>query len=343
FTLKGSGDDIWSNADAFRFAYTTNVGDLEIKARVLTMDQTNEWNKAGIMIRESLTPGSRHVFIAITSGNGAAFQYRNTTDGESNNINTGPGIKAPYWIKLVKKGSLYTAYYSANNTTWIQLGDPVNANFGADNMPVYAGLALTSHDNNALSTATIGNYLLTSGTLPLQLLRFTANLSLQQTVNLQWVTASEKGVKNFVIEKSADNITYKDIFTVTAENSGEYTETYNYEDKFPVTGINYYRLRITNDDGSVTYSVIASVKLTGSKAPMLSPNPASGMLYITQGSETIKFINFYDISGRLAYRISNTSGANVIKVPVSNLANSTYIVEMRTALTVYREKLVVHN
>ncbi len=343
FTLNGSGDDIWNTADAFRFAYTTNVGNLEIKARVATMDNSNEWNKCGIMIRESLTPGSRHAFIAISSGNGAAFQNRIVTDGESNNTNTGPGIKAPYWIKLVKNGSVYTAYSSVDNITWVQTGDPVNAGFGGDSVPVYAGLALTSHDNNTLSTATVDNYLLTSGTLPLQLLSFTASLSLRQTVNLQWVTASEKGVKNFVIEKSSDNIQYKDLATVAAENSGEYAVTYNYEDKFPVQGINYYRLRITGLDGSVTYSAVAFAKLTGTKAPLLLPNPASNMLYITQGSETIKFINMYDISGRLVNRISNTGAANVISVPVNNLANSTYIVEMRTATTVYREKLVVYN
>ena len=139
------------------------------------------------------------------------------------------------------------------------------------------------------------------------------------------------------------NINYKDITTTSAINSGEYTQTYNYEDKYPVQGINYYRLRITGLDGSVTYSVIASIKLSGNKAPSLSPNPAASMLYITQGSETIKFINLYDISGRLAYRISNTAAANIIKVPVSNLTNGTYIVEMRTSTTVYREKLVVHN
>lgn len=343
YTLKGAGDDIWNTADAFRFAYKTDVGDLEIKARVVTMDQTNEWNKAGIMIRESLTPGSRHAFIAITSGNGAAFQYRDITDGESSNTNTGAGIKAPYWIKILKKGSVYTTYTSVNNITWVQLGNPVDLGFGADNMPVYAGFALTSHNNGLLSTATIDNYLLTGGTLPLQLLKFTASLSLRQTVNLQWVTASEKGVKDFVIEKSADNINYKDIATVPAVNNGEYTQTYNYEDKYPVQGINYYRLRITGLDGAVNYSVIASVKLNDSKPPSLSPNPAANTLYITQGSETIKFVNLYDISGRLAYRISNTAATNIIKVPVNNLANGTYIVEMRTATTVYREKLVVHN
>jgi len=235
------------------------------------------------------------------------------------------------------------AYSSADNITWIQTGDPVNAAFGADSIPVYAGLALTSHDNNNLSTATVDNYVLASSIPPLQLLSFNASLSLRQTVNLQWITVSEKGVKDFVIEKSSDNNKYKDIDSLDALNNAGSTKTYNYEDRYPAQGINYYRLRITGVDGSVIYSAIASIKFSGTKAPILSPNPASNMLNITQGSETIKFINMYDISGRLVNRITNTSGTNVINILVGNLANSTYIIEMRTATTVYRQKVVVHN
>ncbi len=342
FTLKGAGDDIWNTADAFRFAFTTNVGDIEIKARVTTMDGTNEWNKCGLMIRESLTPGSRHAFVAITGANGAAFQNRTVTDGESNNTNTGAGIGAPYWIKLVKTGSVYTAYSSADNTNWMPVGDPVDAGFGGGNIPVYAGLAITSHDNNTLSAATVDNYLLTSGTLPLQLISFNASLSLTQTVNLQWIMASVAGIRNFVIERSSDNLVFRDIATVSTTQNGS-AETFNYEDRYPKGGVNYYRLRITSADGSVTYSAVAFITFTGNRAPALAPNPAHNIVRIVQGSEAIKFINLYDISGRLVYRVDNANTSNVISIPVNNLANSIYIVEMRTATTVYKEKLVVRN
>lgn len=343
FTLKGSGDDIWNTADAFRFAYTTNLGDLDIKARVLTMDQTNEWNKCGIMIRESLTPGSKHAFISITGNNGAAFQNRIVADDQSYNENTGPGIQPPYWIRLEKKGAVYTAYSSPDDVTWTQVGNTVNADFGNNNVPVYAGLALTSHDNNVLSTATIDNYQLTGTSLPLELVRFNAALSLRQTINLQWVTASEKDMKEFVIEKSTDNLRFNDLATVKAVNSGGNAKTYNYEDKLPVQGLNYYRLRMTGFDGSVNYSAVAFARLSGTKAPLLSPNPASNIVNITQGSEAIKFVNVYDISGKIIRRITNTAGTNVITIPVNNLANSTYIIEMLTATGVYREKLLIRN
>ena len=182
FELKGSGSDIWDTEDQFRFAHQTLIGNGEIVARVVDQDATNQWNKVGIMARESLTPGSRHAFIALTSGNGAAFQDRTITDGYSDNSNTGPGIKAPYWLKLKISGTTYTGYASPDGFNWTQIGSPVNAGFG-NGIPIYAGLAITSHDNALLSTAHIDNYNL-SGALPLELISFTGSLRLDHRAEL---------------------------------------------------------------------------------------------------------------------------------------------------------------
>jgi len=47
----------------------------------------------------------------LTSGNGIAYQTRIQTDGVTNSDYTGAGtVTQPYWVKLVKKGSVYTAY-----------------------------------------------------------------------------------------------------------------------------------------------------------------------------------------------------------------------------------------
>lgn len=343
FNLHGSGADIWDTQDAFRFAYTTNVGDFEIKARVATQDFTSEWNKVGLMIRESLTPGSRHAFMALTSGNGAAFQSRTTTDDISNNTNTGFGTaSAPYWLRIVKKGSVYTGFMSPDGNSWTQLGAATDAGFGANAVPVYAGLAITSHNDGVISTATVDNYLLSGQALPVRLMNFSASLSLNQTVNVQWVVASDEGIKQYVLQRSSDNRTYSDIATIATETKGGSAEDYSYEDKSPLHGLAYYRLRVVNLDGSATYSAVATVTFTGNKAPVLTPNPASGSVGIIPGSDLIKFITIYDISGRAIYRATNTISSK-ITIPVSGMSNGTYVVEMRTATTVYKEKLVVHN
>ncbi|MBS1598159.1 MAG: discoidin domain-containing protein [Bacteroidetes bacterium] len=340
FELKGSGNDIWDTQDGFRFAYKTLLGDGEIIARVLSMDQTNVWNKCGIMFRESLTPGSKNVFLAQTSGNGVAFQNRLATDAYSNNFNISDGTVAPHWLKLTKQGSLYTAYHSGDGTNWTKFGDSVDAGFG-DGIPVYAGFALTSHDNTVLSDAKIDNYIF-AGISEIQIQKFTADLTLNKTVALEWVTSLEMNIKYFIVERSGDNVHYTDIDTVMAQNNGSFTETYNDEDKNPLGGVSYYRLRIVHADGSVSYSAPVWVRNPNSKSPLIYPNPVKGILNIVKGDDPITMISFYDIIGRVVKRIENNTD-DIINTPVNSLANGTYIVEIKTATTVFRQKIIVRN
>lgn len=343
FELHGSGADIWDTQDGFRFAYKTFVGDGEIKARVVSMDNSNEWNKCGIMFRESFAPGSRHAFMALTSKNGIAFQARTQTDGISVNVNTGAGtIVAPYWLKLIKQGSVYTAYGSPDGNNWAQLGGNLDAGFG-DGTPVYAGLALTSHANGILSAAKMDNCSI-GGEQQLNLYQFTASLTLDNTVALQWITTLESNVQNFIVERSKrENAGYTPIDTLAAENGGSVTETYDAIDKTPAKGINYYRLKVISVDGSVTYSEVVAVRLTDSKAPLLFPNPVKGTLHVFQGTEPIKLMNLYDIMGRHVGSYNNSGSYNNINLPVSSYANGIYIIEIRTSESVYRQKIIVSN
>ena len=75
YTITASGDDIWNTADAFHSMFQPVAGNnLDIIARVASISgNTDPWAKCGVMIRASLDPGSPHVFMAITSGNGASI------------------------------------------------------------------------------------------------------------------------------------------------------------------------------------------------------------------------------------------------------------------------------
>lgn len=341
FEIKGSGTDIWDTNDEFRFAYKTIIGNGEIKARVTDQDATNPWNKAGIMVRESLSPGSRHVFIALTSGNGAAFQYRIYSDGISFNENTDAAIKAPYWIKINIAGSVYSAFISPDGLEWTQVGTSIDAGFG-NGMPVYAGLAVTSHDNTLLSTAQIDNYSL-GGVLPLKLISFTGHLNMDNTVGLQWTTTLESGIRYFIAERTMDFMNYKVIDTVHADNSGDFTETYHSTDFRPMKGMNYYRLRIVDFNGKTSYSPVVAIRSTNTKPPLMYPNPAQSSVNFSQGTEPIRFINIYDIMGRAFVRRQNTAGESVINIPTYTLPNGLYFVEIRTTQTAYKVKLMVQH
>jgi endoglucanase len=148
FAVSGSGSDIWGTSDEFRFVYLAATGDCTIVARVVSVQSTDPWAKAGVMIRASLTATSPHAFVAVTPGNGVAMQYRSTAGGNSvNNNTTGPA--APYWVRLVRSGNTFTGSRSADGTNWIQVGSTTIAMASA----VQIGLAVSSHNDGSLCTA----------------------------------------------------------------------------------------------------------------------------------------------------------------------------------------------
>jgi hypothetical protein len=147
FTMTGSGADIWAvngvEADEFHFAYKMLNGAGSIVARVQSIQNTNTWAKAGVMIRETLDPSSIHAMAVVTPGEGVSFQRRPETAGTSVG-DTVTDVTAPQWVKIERTISgMFTASYSANGTAWTPIGTPQSIQMNAN---VYIGLALTAHD-----------------------------------------------------------------------------------------------------------------------------------------------------------------------------------------------------
>jgi regulation of enolase protein 1 (concanavalin A-like superfamily) len=139
-TVKGAGADIWDVADGFQYDYQSLTGNGTITARVASLAQQDPWSKAGVMIRETLSPGSTHALLAVTAANGVAFQRRETTGGQS--VHTyGPLVTAAYWVRLTRTGNTLSAYSSPDGTTWTLVGTDTISMAAS----VYIGLAVTSH------------------------------------------------------------------------------------------------------------------------------------------------------------------------------------------------------
>jgi len=162
--MNAIGTDIWNNADQFRFAYKTLNGNGTMVARVESIFNSNVWAKGGVMIRQSIEPGSTHAFMPITpggsgAGNGASFQHRLTANGAStNNDNTGAVVGPPYWVKIERNGNSFTGSISSDGKTWRQLGTPQTITMTG---PVLIGLALCSHDAAIATGAEFSNMAVT--------------------------------------------------------------------------------------------------------------------------------------------------------------------------------------
>jgi regulation of enolase protein 1 (concanavalin A-like superfamily) len=151
YSVKGAGADIWGTADAFHYLYRPMTGDGAIVARVATVQNVNSWTKAGVMIRETLDPGSAQATMLVSPSKGSAFQRRTVAGGISTST-AGPMVAAPYWVKVERVGSTINAYTSADGSAWTLVG--------SDTIPmastVYVGLAVSSHTTST-ATATFDN------------------------------------------------------------------------------------------------------------------------------------------------------------------------------------------
>ena len=161
YTLTATGEDIWYDADQFHYTFKVLSGVGYIEAKVLSVEDTEPWAKAGVMIRETLEPGSKFAAVYITPGNGCRYQARMDTgiDAVSDTsvaTDEQMAITAPYWIKLDRDfAGNFRGYYSSDGTNWQRMS------WGQHNIPmstdVYVGLVLTSHNVDAVGQAKFSN------------------------------------------------------------------------------------------------------------------------------------------------------------------------------------------
>jgi regulation of enolase protein 1 (concanavalin A-like superfamily) len=150
YTVQGSGADIWGTADEFRYVSTALTGDFTIAARVESVQNVHAWTKAGLMIRENLTPGSRHASLFVTPGKGIAFQRR--TAPNSTSLTTTASLDtAPAWVQLSRRGNVVYTYWRKDlDQFWTLAGQQT---FTSLPQTVHAGLAVTSHHDGTLARA----------------------------------------------------------------------------------------------------------------------------------------------------------------------------------------------
>ncbi len=168
-------------------------------------------------------------------------------------------------------------------------------------------------------------------TLPLNLLDFTAAAQGTSAVALKWLTSAEINSKDFTIEHSNTNNAWKAIGTQLAKN-GTTTNAYAFVHKEPVTGVNYYRLKMNDKDGSFKYSKVLAVNVNRKQGISIYPNPVTEKLIaevFKTDAESVT-VSVVDLAGRILFEQVNNvkAGLNKIEVNTSTLAKGTYLLQI---------------
>jgi hypothetical protein len=212
FSVGGSGVGVVSNADNFNYLYQPLNGDGQIVVHVASQDNTDGSAQAGIMIRETLNPGSKHAAMLITPSNGILFERRLATGGGTS-LTVFSGVAAPYWLKLVRTGNTFVGYRS-DGTSWTRVGSATVTMATS----VYVGLAVSSNSNVAVSQASFDNLNLApkANAGPDQTITLPATATLSRatiddglpagTLTYSWKKVSGPGTITFAGTKTSDTI-----------------------------------------------------------------------------------------------------------------------------------------
>jgi outer membrane protein assembly factor BamB len=151
WTIQGAGGDIWGTSDQFHLVSQPLAADGNVSAHITSQTNTDLWAKAGVMLRQSSDPASSYYAVFMTPGNGIVVQDRSAQGGTASQLVKVTGT-VPTYLEVARTGSTYTAYTSSDGITWTPVaGSGVSLSMSG---PVLAGMAVTSHNGGALSTAT---------------------------------------------------------------------------------------------------------------------------------------------------------------------------------------------
>lgn len=201
---------------------------------------------------------------------------------------------------------------------------------------VMVTIPFTVTDNATFTSTNTGIVSIPFGVpLPLDLLAFDARKNGQAAL-LSWETANETKVKHFEVEHSVNGSNFSKIGTVDATNKiGK--NNYQFTDRSPATGVNFYRLKMIDIDGAFTMSSIKQLEFTDSKMDIsLYPNPANNELNIEFKSGNCSDISsaqvtLFDIAGRMVISKAWTEVCNnpVKVIDLTQLTDGAYYISIR--------------
>ncbi|TXF89411.1 T9SS type A sorting domain-containing protein [Neolewinella aurantiaca] len=160
----------------------------------------------------------------------------------------------------------------------------------------------------------------TEAILPVEMTSFEAHADDKQRAVLNWSTATESGSSRFDVEHSSDGRTFRYVGAVAGAGESYEERRYEYLHPSPVSGINYYRLRQVDLDGTETLSDVREVTITGPVKLVAYPNPATDILSLrgfTGGS-----VSVVDMQGRTVLR---TTLSEFGSLNVAELATGVYL------------------
>lgn len=195
----------------------------------------------------------------------SATRVKRTWDIGKTNPNGGSGVNFVFnWNTGETFGTLVTPALFHYNSGWTEQKTGTTS-FGSNSL-TYSGYTGTFSPFGIAET---------NSTLPVSWLGFSAR-DANGIIVLDWSTAAEVNSKNFTIQRSNNGFDWNDIGSIPAAGNSRNINQYSFNDKQPIEGVNYYRLKQTDIDGKQSFSKTIKISLSSDHTRLsVYPNPVS--------------------------------------------------------------------
>jgi hypothetical protein len=180
--------------------------------------------------------------------------------------------------------------------------------------------------------------------VPLKLISFTAERR-QGVSSLHWITENEQNVSHFDVQRSYDAVNYSTIGNVVARNRSQ-QENYFFDDRSPLKGFAWYRIRSADIDGKFSYTRIVVVSENDFQS--------NSFVVLNPVRNAVTVFNKTAREGMFNYSLINSGGQLIMKGNISMAGNGgaalplppqtaagIYILELSDDKTQFRQKILV--
>ena len=160
---------------------------------------------------------------------------------------------------------------------------------------------------------------------------------------LDWSVAAESDVASFVVERSQDGEMFEAIGEVQATHDDHQMGVYQFLDRQALNGENFYRLQLTEVNGTVDYSPVRMIKFDLHPfAVTAMPNPAKDKMYvqISNAKQKGKLL-LLDVTGVERLRKEFDPGQRNMEIMLDQIEPGTYTLMVTSDTDTYIEKIVV--
>lgn len=279
-------------------------------------------------------------YAALIDAGSQSFTFSSYSQSFTQTPADGARILVEYRDASLAVLDFYDTGITQNQGVWTQYSDIRTAPVGTRSIRIT--LFSISNSGGAVDGYIDDLSLTTNSPLPVELINFTATLSKNNDVKLNWQTASEINNDFFSIERSNNGIDWEERTRIIGAGNSSTLLNYSASDINPYSNVSYYRLKQTDFDGQFKYSEIISVNIntdTGTQV-MVYPNPTENQITLVGSLSELEQVKIYNALGQDVTEFTKqiASDKSKLMIDLSSLNEGLYYIKTKTtANKVYKQ------